>query len=203
MAFFLVDLMLLRLGRWLRLIGQDVAIPNRSFSDRELLQKAKTENRTLLTADKRLAEECRAAGVDCILIKTFRIEGQLEEIEKLGIPLELDPRRCTLCNGPLQKVDCQELATWQCESCGKLYWKGSHWKKMEKMLESIRDNIDKSNINDHNIDVHSIENGSIDSNNINNNDIGSNTNRNTSSNIGSSASRSAGRNICNGICNKN
>lgn len=173
MAFFLVDLMLLRLGRWLRMIGQDVASADESSADRELLKKAREEKRTLITGDKRLAEECRAAGVDCILIKTSRIEGQLEEIEKLGIPLELDPRRCTLCNGLLQKVDCQERATWQCESCGKLYWNGSHWRKMEKMLENIRDTIDNNN---------------ADKNNIN-------------SNAGTNARCSTGSNICNGICN--
>jgi len=133
-----VDLMLLRLGRWLRLMGQDVANPEESGSDIGLLQKAKAEKRTLITRDKRLADSCRAAGVDCILIKASRLEEQLGEMAKLGIPLQLDPQRCTLCNGPLQEVDCRERTTWQCESCGKQYWVGSHWRKMNKMLGDMR-----------------------------------------------------------------
>jgi len=149
---FLADLMLLRLGRWLRMMGQDAANADEGSDDRELLKKAREEKRTLITRDRRLAGECRAAGVECILIKSSRIEEQLEEMAELGITLGLDPHRCTLCNGPLQKIDCKERATWQCESCGKLYWKGSHWKKMEKMLGEIRDNIDKSNIDKSNID---------------------------------------------------
>ncbi len=103
MPGFLVDLMLLRLGRWLRLMGQDVANPEESGSDIGLLQKAKTEKRTLITRDKRLADACRAAGVDCILIKASRLEEQLGEMAEFGIPLQLDPQRCTLCNGPLAR----------------------------------------------------------------------------------------------------
>jgi uncharacterized protein len=138
MPGFLADLMLIRLGRWLRLMGQDVANPEGSGSDSELLQKARAESRTLITRDKRLAEECRKVSVDCILVKASRIEDQLGEMAKSGVPLQLDPKRCTLCNGPLQEVDCREKMTWQCKSCGKLFWQGSHWRKMNKMLEKVR-----------------------------------------------------------------
>jgi hypothetical protein len=50
---FLADLMLLRLARWLRLLGQDVANPE-SDSDKALLGQAKRENRILVTRDKRV-----------------------------------------------------------------------------------------------------------------------------------------------------
>src|SRR5512137_1135752 len=64
---FLVDQMLLRLGRWLRLVGLDVANPEES-EDRKLLHKAKKENRALITRDRSLAKMCKSAGVECILI---------------------------------------------------------------------------------------------------------------------------------------
>jgi len=54
--------------------------------------------------------------------------------------------RCTLCNGELIEVtDAEERAKvphlgegatlWRCESCGKLYWEGSHWKKIKERME--------------------------------------------------------------------
>jgi uncharacterized protein with PIN domain len=138
---FLVDQMLLRLGRWLRLLGMDVANPEDS-SDSELLQKAIKEKRTLVTRDKRLADACRRRQAECILIRASRLDEQLREMAQMGVPLELRPQRCTLCNCTLQKADSEKKATWKCEGCGKLYWEGSHWINMEKMLEKIRSSKD-------------------------------------------------------------
>ena len=137
MERFLVDLMLLRLGRWLRLLGQDVANPI-DTSDDDLLGQAKREKRTLLTRDKRLAETCQSQAIECILIRSSHLPEQLLEMVQRGILLELNPQRCTLCNCPLQEVESPERRTWICTGCKRLYWEGSHWKKMEKMLESIR-----------------------------------------------------------------
>ncbi len=136
---FIVDQMLLRLGRWLRLLGQDVANPN-GYDDKELLKKALQENRALITRDKRLAASCSSAGARCVLIKSDKLEEQLEEIEKLGIPLELNPVRCTICNSPLRKVDPSEKEIWECEGCRKLYWHGSHWERIAETLKKLRSN---------------------------------------------------------------
>ncbi|MDD1736101.1 MAG: Mut7-C RNAse domain-containing protein, partial [Methanothrix sp.] len=59
---YVVDLMLMRLGRWLRLLGQDVALPE-GESDEELLRQAAEENRMVITRDKRLSQACPDAGV--------------------------------------------------------------------------------------------------------------------------------------------
>jgi uncharacterized protein with PIN domain len=134
---FLVDEMLLRLGRWLRLVGLDVANPE-GCGDRELLRRAAEDGRTLLTRDRRLAEACSKAGAECILVRASGLEDQLLEMAELGISLRLDPCRCTVCNSPLQEVSSAGRATWRCACCQKLYLEGSHWTKMEKMLEKIR-----------------------------------------------------------------
>ncbi|VVB70385.1 Mut7-C RNAse domain protein [uncultured archaeon] len=140
MARFLVDLMLMRLGRWLRLLGQDVKNPAGPGEDEGLLSLAKSEGRTLITRDRRLAEACRHADGKCILIRSSGIEEQLAELAEEGVPLVLKPRRCTICNAPLQKIESgsQEMGTWCCPACKKLYWKGGHWQKMEKMLQTVR-----------------------------------------------------------------
>ncbi len=129
--------MLMRLGRWLRILGQDVANPD-DADDRELMEKALAENRTLLTCDKNLAELCHKTSARCILIKSPQLEEQLKEISQMGIPLEIKPERCTICNSPLRRIESPVREEWQCEGCGKRYWVGAHWKKMEKMLDRIR-----------------------------------------------------------------
>jgi uncharacterized protein with PIN domain len=134
---FIVDQMLMRLGRWLRMLGQDVANPDNA-GDRELMERALAENRTLLTRDKSLAESCRAAKASCILIKSSKLEEQLRELSQMGIALELKPLRCTICNSPLRRVEFPGRETWQCEGCGKVYWVGAHWRKMEKTLDKVR-----------------------------------------------------------------
>jgi uncharacterized protein with PIN domain len=55
-----------------------------------------------------------------------------------GVPLRLDPQRCTLCNGLLEELEITGVKKWQCQDCKKLYWEGGHWQKMEKTLQAIR-----------------------------------------------------------------
>jgi uncharacterized protein with PIN domain len=134
---FLVDLMLMRLGRWLRLLGQDVANPQ-GGSDDELLLQAKKESRTIITRDKGLSQACPSAGVQCLLIRSSAISDQLLEMAEAGVVLRLDPQRCTLCNGLLEEMEMLGMKRWQCRTCKKLYWEGGHWQKMERMLQAIR-----------------------------------------------------------------
>ena len=129
--------MLMRLGRWLRLLGQDAANPKGS-SDEALLDRAREESRTIITRDKRLFQACRVADVPCILIRFSKISDQLLEMAKEGVPIRLDPQRCTLCNSLLLEVESNSSRMWECPACKKLYWQGGHWEKMESMLESIR-----------------------------------------------------------------
>ncbi|HPJ29969.1 MAG TPA: Mut7-C RNAse domain-containing protein [Methanothrix sp.] len=143
---YLADLMLMRLARWLRMAGQDVSNPPEGADDSDLLEIALAEERTLLTRDRVLARRCEKAGAGCLLIISSDLDEQLRELEDAGIALELNPERCTLCNGPLEEVGSSEIvgepalseegsALWRCERCGKLYWRGSHWRGIRKRLE--------------------------------------------------------------------
>ena len=134
---FLVDLMLLRLGRWMRLLGQDVANPEMD-SDEALLGQAKREKRILITRDKRLFSSCSAAEVEGILICSSRISEQILEMAQRGVALKIDPQRCTLCNTPLRKTEGREGELWICPVCQRLYWRGGHWKNMEETLKALR-----------------------------------------------------------------
>ncbi len=136
---FVVDLMLMRLGRWLRLMGQDVANPE-SESDWEIIEQAAREHRTVITRDRSLWQSCLKMEWPCILIRSSQIEEQLLEMARTGLPLRLDPQRCTLCNESLEKMP-RGREQWLCRRCNKLYWRGSHWRKMEQMLEEIESRI--------------------------------------------------------------
>ena len=81
----------------------DVSNPG-DDDDPELMIRARQENMVLVTRDKRLAENCRTAGVECILLQSTSLLGQLNEMAKKGVKMELDPQRCTVCNGPLRAV---------------------------------------------------------------------------------------------------
>lgn len=136
---FLVDWMLLRLGRWLRLLGQDVALPHEK-SDERLMSQAKEEGRTIITRDRGLSLAAGRSSIPVRLIRATKIIEQLAEMADLGVLLQLDPQRCTVCNGPLQEMEGSEgeAIRWQCKSCKRIYWVGGHWKKMESILEKAR-----------------------------------------------------------------
>jgi len=143
--------MLMRLGRWLRLLGQDVAIPA-GDSDGELLCQAKAERRTIITRDRGLFQAARGRGLSCLLIRSSKLPDQLAEMAQSGLPMRLDPKRCTMCNGPLDEVDEADEGEmpgrrrWRCRCCRKIYWVGGHWKKVESMLEEIRIRSEKRSL---------------------------------------------------------
>lgn len=133
---FLVDLMLMRLGRWLRLLGQDVANPE-GESDRSIMEQAQEERRTIITRDRKLFSACCKHELPCLFIRSSFIEEQLVEMAGAGVALRLDPQRCTICNGPLEEMKREAAEIWRCLICNRMYWQGSHWEKMERMLEEI------------------------------------------------------------------
>ncbi|MBN1322523.1 MAG: hypothetical protein JW986_00775 [Methanotrichaceae archaeon] len=129
--------MLMKLGRWLRLAGEDVANPEGCIEDADLIVKARVEGRVLLTRDKALLARCKKGGADCLLILSSDLDDQLAQMVDLGLDLRLDPQRCTLCNAPLEKGGDR----WICTGCGKAYWQGSHWVGIDERMARIRDRI--------------------------------------------------------------
>ncbi|MDH4231243.1 MAG: Mut7-C RNAse domain-containing protein [Nitrospirota bacterium] len=149
---FIADAMLGRLAKWLRLSGFDVAYyPD--ISDRQVIKIAREEERTILTRDTRLLK-CKGAG-NAVFIQSDHISEQLCEMKNM---LDFnDPElaeRCVACNGRLQKVEDRDEVKGlvpdhvyynyggftRCGSCGKVYWKGSHYKNIR---ERIRETLGK------------------------------------------------------------
>jgi len=65
--------------------------------------------------------------------------------------------RCTACNGILEPIDKESVSdrllpnTAQyydefriCPSCGKIYWKGSHYQRMKRLIDSVLHEVDQA-----------------------------------------------------------
>ena len=133
---FVVDLMLMRLGRWLRLMGQDAANPE-GGSDWQIRDQAKRDHRTVITRDRRLYESCLKASQPCLFIRSSRIEEQLLEVAGAGCLCDWTLRDAPYATVIWKRSPRSGKEQWQCCICSKVYWQGSHWRKMERMLEEI------------------------------------------------------------------
>ncbi|HIJ72904.1 MAG TPA: Mut7-C ubiquitin/RNAse domain-containing protein [Candidatus Hydrogenedentes bacterium] len=149
---FVCDVHLGKLARRLRLLGFDVLLAE-ELDDGELVDLAEMAKRILLTRDRGLLMRKRLTRG--ILIRHTEAAEQAEEIlDRLDLRKTCAPfTRCTACNGLLQTVNKGEdgfaeirdkipekVLGWRqeysvCTSCGKVYWKGSHYEKLAEMVE--------------------------------------------------------------------
>ena len=144
------DAMLGGLARWLRLLDLDVAY-DPSLDDPELVEFALSEDRVILTRDRRLTERRRARKH--LLIRSAVVDEQVRQVlRELNVTPDLDRllRRCTVCNTPLQPLAAEEararVPPWvartqtefrECPGCGRIYWRGTHVARMQKRLEEM------------------------------------------------------------------
>ncbi|MDX8402551.1 MAG: DUF5615 family PIN-like protein [Mariprofundaceae bacterium] len=145
----MMDEMLMRLGRWLRAAGYDTAIASPGANDRDILADAVREGRLLVTCDRKLCE-FRDADRHVLLLRGQTLDAQAREIAaRLGIDWLHRPfSRCLLCNGLLRPGGPEALArvppasrqagvdAWRCDACGRIYWSGSHVRRMRRRLEA-------------------------------------------------------------------
>ncbi|MBS1263117.1 MAG: hypothetical protein MAG715_00286 [Methanonatronarchaeales archaeon] len=141
----LVDDMLGSLARWLRIAGHDVLYGGDvEGGDDALLRRSREEGRVLVTRDVELASR----SGDSVLLGTRDLDEQLSKVaDALGLELEPVMERCTLCNSelvPAESVDedyvpedAEDLMV--CSSCGRYYWRGSHWERIRERLGRIRE----------------------------------------------------------------
>jgi len=148
---FIADAMLGRLARWLRLLGYDT-LYYPEIEDSILLRIAREQERILLTRDTSLVKV--REPVKIFLIESNDPFDQLKEVVfKLSLPLEMDrdlSSRCSICNTPIKVISKGEVRervpeyvfkTVQrflyCDTCGRVYWHGTHQEKMREKLKKI------------------------------------------------------------------
>lgn len=154
MLKFLADEMLKKLAQWLRIVGLNVEyeyVVGRS--DRQIMNYAKRKNLVLLTRDLKMVPSLRKRRVKFLLIESTNTAGQIAQVlsnygYKINFPKNT---RCPECNGKfriLKKIKREDVPPnvyakkrkfWRCKKCRKIYWKGGHWKNMEKMIEKVKE----------------------------------------------------------------
>ena len=147
---FVVDGHLGRLARNLRLLGFDAAYDPQAH-DRQLLDRMKSENRALLTRDRRLLMHAIVQHGYCPRSQNPD-EQTIEVIRRFHLLKSIAPfTRCLRCNAPLEKVAKDDVIEKlepltkiyyeqfrRCTGCGQIYWPGSHFSKLQRRIEAIR-----------------------------------------------------------------
>jgi uncharacterized protein with PIN domain len=134
---------------WLRVLGYDTVYAH-DEADSALLRRARLEQRILITRDRALAQ---AQSARTLLVEARAPMEQLAEVAR-ALGLRLDQRRmftrCSLCNGPVQPVDKEQVRDrlpdaagalydqlTYCPACDKVYWKGNQYERMMAFLAPL------------------------------------------------------------------
>lgn len=146
---FVVDSMLGKLAKWLRVLGYD-ALYFRDAPDGRLLALAQREGRILLTRDTRLLLRRRRCPI--LFIRHDRVWDQLRQVlRELGLSAGARlGTRCLRCNRslePLAKARAEGRVPeyvfrrhdlfFHCEECGRIFWGGTHLHHMEETVRAL------------------------------------------------------------------
>lgn len=135
---FIVDKMLGRLTKWLRLFGYDTVYFT-GDKDSELVFESIRQQRVLLTRDNGISKR---KPFKVIFIKSEKLFEQIEQL-KNGLNLKIDEEkiftRCVECNTLVEKIEKEKVKNMvplfifethndfsYCSNCQKTYWQGSH-----------------------------------------------------------------------------
>lgn len=146
---FIVDCMLGKLAKWLKILGFDATFFSK-IEDSKLLDLAREEERILLTRDTGLIE--KAKKIDTLFIESEDWNDQIEQVlDEYRLWPDIQPySRCIECNAELKhlpKSRARNLVTpfvyekadsfALCPGCGRVFWKGTHHQDMEEKIDEI------------------------------------------------------------------
>jgi len=146
----IADSMLGKLAKTLRMLGFDAAY-DPFIEDRELVRRARAENRVVLTRDTQLLR--RRDLPRFVFVESDHLREQLAQVAReLELKLEGGAAftRCLVCNGELMPVAKESVrrevppyvyqtqdAFVRCAECGRIYWRGTHVEGMERRLVEL------------------------------------------------------------------
>jgi hypothetical protein len=146
---FVADVHLGKLTKYLRMIGLDVLYKN-NFEDDEIVSISLKEKRAILTKDRGILK--RNEVTHGYWIRTTKAEAQAKEVlERFNLQKEIKEfSRCIECNDLLEPIKKEEIINQLppkvkqtkeefrfCPSCKKIYWKGTHYRRMLAFVQSI------------------------------------------------------------------
>jgi uncharacterized protein len=146
---FAADIMLGRLAKWLRIVGEDV-IYGRHLTGYGLIRAARLENRLILTRDRSLKNK---QPPPLLYLQSDHYREQLEQVIRdcgLAVGKRLFTR-CIRCNTVLQSrtresveksvppyvFSTQENFFW-CTTCRRIYWPATHHQNMIDELKKLQ-----------------------------------------------------------------
>lgn len=143
MTDFLVDRMLGKTAKWLRLMGVDAKYAPEG-PDKEILEIAENEGRVMITRDKEMADN------DGVFLVPKKPANKIIPLILEKYDVDIKPMsRCSKCNSAVEEVERAEVEGsvpkgvlawcndyWRCTGCGKVYWKGTHW---DRIMDEIYD----------------------------------------------------------------
>lgn len=153
---FVLDVHLGKTARQLRMLGFDSFYGN-DLKDEEIVEISKNENRIILTRDRELLKH--GDVTHGYWIRSRNSDRQVKEVlQRFDLLDQIKPfHRCMSCNGLIINVPKEEVVErlepktknyynefYSCSSCQKVYWKGSHYERMEEKIKNLL-NEDQSN----------------------------------------------------------
>ena len=154
---FIVDAMLGKLAKKLRLLGYD-SLYSSNMDDDKIIQLAKNENRILITKDVPLCHKAKKQQILAVQITSDdEIEQFLEINEKASFgkcTVGGGSSRCPVCNGELQHIEKNDVFEkvptgvfenmkdfWKCTKCEKIYWEGTHIKNLQQFTMKLNERL--------------------------------------------------------------
>ena len=150
---FVLDVHLGRLAAYLRMLGFNSLYQNRC-SDGRLAELSHKEHRILLTRDVGLLK--RGSVTHGYYLRTTQPRRQLAEvIRRFDLVRLANPfTRCLRCNTLLAEVEKDQVRHQlpgevyllhdrflRCRDCGRAYWKGGHFRRMQQLIDAAIENI--------------------------------------------------------------
>jgi uncharacterized protein len=146
---FVLDVHLGKLAGYLRMLGFDTVYDNRA-GDAELVRISVEQGRILLTRDRGVLKH--SAVTRGYWLRETDSRRQVEEVVgRFDLARSLRPlTRCMVCNQALNKISETEVEgrvpkkvlEWcndfeECPGCRRVYWEGSHYRRMRLWIEQL------------------------------------------------------------------
>jgi uncharacterized protein len=144
-----VDCMLGKLAKWLRILGFDTLFFSKAEDD-DLIEIARRENRVLLTRDTGIVE--KAKKIKVVFIQSENWKSQVKQVlDELNLREQIKAySRCIECNVPLKSISRKQAKNLVapfvferspsfslCPQCGRVFWPGTHHSDMNFKIEDI------------------------------------------------------------------
>ncbi len=146
---FIVDVHLGKLAKYLRFLGFDTLYKN-NIEDSEIIRISLNDNRIIITRNSGILKN--TAVTHGYFVRSQNPKEQIAEvIRRFSLESLINPfTRCSDCNGKIIEITKDSVISklkpqtkkyysnfYQCAICRKVYWKGTHYKRLNDFINSL------------------------------------------------------------------